>query len=179
MVIYIPYLLNELGIHAPRLAGLLSALGSSVLIVASLVYPLVSARINGHHLLALAFCIGAAGCLIMTFAMNWQVVAVGNVIMAAGIGLISPTTMDMVLDYSRSSIRGQATGMMMTGNYIGMFIAPVGIAQTMHMGLPLSQIYGLLALLFIVIGGLGGRIGWDTVPAVQIPGFCNEILERE
>lgn len=159
LVVQMPYVLKELGLHTPRLTGSLTALGSFLQIAVSLTFGFLGRRLSNRHLICLGFFLGAAGCAVLGIARAWEVVAIGMSLVAVGVGLLAPAIMDTVLGLCEPGMRGRATGMQMMATYIGLFTGPIGVTMIIRTGFSLQIVCLMLAAIFIVVELLANRVG--------------------
>lgn len=147
--VYATFLLKELGIHTPKLAGSLSAASSFTTVAAALIYPFVVRRLDARVLVVASFLLMAAGCGMMAVANGTAHVAAGLVLTAAGMGFFIPTTTEMLLQYSLPHRRGQATGLGMMSIYLGNFMVPFAMTATTRSGFTVGNGYSWLSAAYL------------------------------
>jgi MFS family permease len=148
--LYTAFLLKDLGVHTPSLAGSFSALGSFTTIAAALAFPLIIRVVSGRALVVLSFLLMAAGCAILSQAASVPMVAAGLVVTTVGMGTFIPTTTDMLLQYSLPQRRGRATGTALMCIYLGNFLVPFGMTAVTRAGFETSDGYMLLSVVFVI-----------------------------
>lgn len=150
LFVYSAFLLKEMGIHTPKLAGTLSGVAAFTTVAASLLFPLISRRLMGRTLMILSFLLMAAGCATLSGAGEATLVGVGLVLTALGMGLFIPASTDMLLHYCLPQHRGRATGIAMMALYLGNFVVPFSMTALTRSGSSISQGYVLLSAVYVV-----------------------------
>ena len=148
--VYSAFLLKELGLHTPNLAGALTGLAALSTVAASLAYPFIARVIEGRIAMVLSMVLMAAGCLVFSVADSAAGVSIGLVLTATGMGLFIPASTDMLLNYSLPQRRGSATGIAMMCIYLGNFLMPFGMTAVTRGGGSLGRGYMLLSLLYVL-----------------------------
>lgn len=150
LFVYSAFLLKELGIHTPKLAGTLSGAAAFTTVAASLLFPFISRRVSGRALMILSFLLMAAGCATLSGANDAALVGAGLVLTATGMGLFIPTSTDMLLHYCLPQHRGRATGIAMMALYLGNFVVPFSMTALTRSGSSIGQGYVLLSVVYVI-----------------------------
>jgi MFS family permease len=148
--VYAAFLQKELGIHTPKLAGALSALASFTTIAVALAFPFIIRWASVRVLVVASFGLLAAGCLVLAAADNVAGVTAGLVLAGTGMGLFTPTSTEMVLQYSLPQRRGRAVGLTLMSIYLGNFFVPFAMTTVTRNGFTVGDGYLWLSGLYVV-----------------------------
>jgi MFS family permease len=121
----LPFLLREIGIGDPGLAGLAMA---SVLIGTSgmsLFYPRLQARLGQPLLFLLGFGIKAAGYAAIGLTESLPLVFAGAVVAGLGLGIVMPALAVTLLNAAPEHVRGRVMGGNSTATMLGHFTSPL------------------------------------------------------
>ncbi|ABH00340.1 MULTISPECIES: MFS transporter [Rhodococcus] len=136
LVIFLPLRLHGLGVTAPILFALFTATASAAASLVGFSYPQFRARLSDPALLSLSVTLWAAGFLVMGGFDEVLIVGVGAALFGAGMGLAFPAVAVLVGDSAPESLRGRATSLIGTTNFLGQFLSPIMLG-------PLVAAYGV------------------------------------
>ncbi|MEV5432632.1 MFS transporter [Streptomyces sp. NPDC052701] len=158
--VQVPFLVED-HFHAGSVAsGAVIAVQTLTTGLVSLRFAAVRRLAGEHGLVATAFgCIGA-GYLVLWLAPHVAVLALGTLVMGAGLGVLMPTLNSWVLDEAPPEVRSRYAGFLTTALFLGQFLAPL-VTQPMVRGLGIQPMFGVIAVgaLLVAAGYLAGGRG--------------------
>ena len=159
--VQLPFLLaRDLGLEAPRLAGIAIGMATVVSSLASLGYARLGSRRAFGTVLAFGGAAMAAGFALIAAADGFAPVLGGMCLVGGGMGAVMPTLSTTMLALVPESRRGRMAGMLTSAIFTGQFASPL-ISQ------PLGAAFGTLQPVFGLFAGL---IAGLAVLALVLPG---------
>jgi MFS family permease len=157
----IPFLLRELGVASPSLAGAAVAAMTG----ASIPVGLMFGRIRGvagspYPLFAATFGLMAAGYAIIASASGLAIIIAGAAIAGLGMGALMPNLTTMLMAAVPPASRGKAAGILTTAVFGGQFLSPL-VSSPLAERIGLSTVFWLFAGALAVAGlvlGIAGRL---------------------
>ena len=150
------FLLRDMGVDRPILAGVAVAAGTLSGVVSSLTYGRVRRSLSAAMIYVVAFSIMAVGLfLIGTATSYWQIIA-GTAVQGFGIGFVMPNGMVWLMSRVPADMRGRASGFVTMAVYMGQFLSPLVAGPTTALvGLPLTYV--------AAAGVMTAMAGWMAV----------------
>ncbi len=111
----------------------------------------VSQRMTHRRLIPFAAGVGAAGTLVLSLAVSMTMMRIGLFIFGAGFGLFAPTGINMITTVVRRDDWQKALSINELSPHAGMILAPLLVAAFRPV-LPWRWVFGMLAILFVVVG---------------------------
>jgi MFS family permease len=147
------YLLDDLGVTAPGMIGLATAIASAATVAGAIVFARM--RRSPDRTLPAVFAVCAAGFAVIAFAGHPAVLIAGAVINCFGTGMLLPSLLTIAMSRLEYADRGRGTGLWTATFFMGQFLCPlVLLALSGPLG-GLATAVGLLGLVAIgVAGGL-------------------------
>jgi MFS family permease len=147
------FLLRELGVERPMLAGVAVASGTLTGVFSALAYGRLRARLSAPMVFVVAF-----GCMTIGFgcigaASSYAMVLVGTAINGFGIGFVMPNGMVWLMSRVPPEMRGRASGLVTMSVFVGQFLSPLASG-------PLSVWIGLSATYLVAAGAMLAMTLW-------------------
>ena len=163
--VQLPFLLaRDLGLEAPRLAGIAIGVTTAVSSMASLGYArLGSGRAFGTVLAAGGAAL-AAGFALIAAADGFALVLAGMVLVGGGMGFIMPALSTTMLALVPESRRGRMAGLLTSAIFTGQFVSPL-VSQPLGAALgALQPVFGLFAALIAGLAAVALLLAGRVIP---------------
>nr|WP_314576786.1 MFS transporter [uncultured Pseudomonas sp.] len=141
------YLLNLLGVEAPRQIGMTMGGNQLGVLLGALSFRLIGSA-RPARLLLLAFALAGTGGLLMAAAGSHRTISMAVFINGLGIGLMLPTLITRIMALVNFNQRGRASGYFTAAIFAGEFISPL-VVLMMTQG-----VSSALPTALAIIGGL-------------------------
>lgn len=154
------FLLNQLGLYSPAVAGSLSAANSAAVFVGALAFRFIL-RFGYSVVFAVGFIFCGSGMLIFSDSHAQTSLLIGSSISGFGIGILLVSLINWVLMAMPENMRGTGTGGFSACILIGQFISPLVILLLRADGLSLSSAiysFGLFVIVISILGYLAPRM---------------------
>jgi MFS family permease len=121
----LPFLLRDLGVNSPSVAGLVVATGTFTMVAMALLYGRIGTRLRPMTIYAQIFGFTAIGFTVIGLAPSLPVVFIGSAIAGLGYGWLFPVNNILIMDRSTPATRGRAAGFHTTSIFLGQFLSPL------------------------------------------------------
>lgn len=121
----LPFLLRDLGISAPSVAGLIIGAGNLTMIAMALIYTRFGTRFGPYTIYAMIFATTGIGYALIAMAPSWPLVVAGAALSGAGYGWLFPVNNIILMERASEAVRGRAAGFHTTSIFLGQFLSPV------------------------------------------------------
>jgi MFS family permease len=121
----LPFLLRDLGVNSPSVAGLAVATGTFTMVAMALLYGRLGAHLKPMTIYAVIFGFTAVGFTIIGLAPSLPVVFLGSAISGLGYGWLFPVNNILIMERSTAATRGRAAGFHTTTIFFGQFLSPL------------------------------------------------------
>ncbi|MGV9169540.1 MAG: MFS transporter [Promethearchaeia archaeon] len=150
-VIYIPEIINELGITSSFQVSLFLAVMGLAGGTTATQYNWVRERVSYHNMVPVIFLLWTVGFSFASFGASIWTYILSVILFGIGQGLAFPTIMLWVGDLVPSSFHGAFSSYLSTFGYLGQFLSPIVFAPVV-IWLGVDQVY--ITALLIALGGL-------------------------
>lgn len=123
--VQLPFLLREIGVERPALAGLAIATTSLTATLGSWWMPSLRRRAGTLRVYAAALALMGAGYALTGAFAHYAAVIAGAVVAGIGVGLFFPASNLAVLALAPPAVRGRLIGGLTTAIFLGQFLSPV------------------------------------------------------
>lgn len=146
----LPFLLTEIGIDSPTIAGISIAAATLAGAVASVNYQRIRARLSPIGIYALGFFLMFIGYVLIATGYGLVQILIGCLFVGLSLGSIMPNQSMWLMSAINPATRGRAAGVLTTFVFAGQFAGPLlaGFAAFM---LPIRGIFGLFAALLGIV----------------------------
>ncbi|WP_299579387.1 MFS transporter [uncultured Microbulbifer sp.] len=156
----LPFLLQELGIDTPSLAGIAIATSNLVGALASLtLYPRARDHLGKTGVFALGFAVMAFGMGLIAGAESLYAVMIATAIYGAGMGTLIPHIFATGLELAAPTLRGRISGALAASVFIGQFLSPL-VSQPWIDRFGLASGFSAASCALIVFAGLALTLHW-------------------
>lgn len=121
----LPFLLRELGVASPALAGIAVAVGALFMAICAAFYGRYGVRLKPADIYVMIFTLTAVGYAVVGFATSFTMVLVGAAIAGTGYGWLFPVNNIMLMERAAPPVRGRAAGFHTTMIFSGQFLSPL------------------------------------------------------
>ncbi|WP_319004698.1 MFS transporter [Microbulbifer variabilis] len=122
----LPFLLKEIGVDTPSLAGIAIAASNLMGALASLVfYPLARNHLGKSGVFILGFAVMACGMGLIAEANSFNAIMIATAIYGCGMGTLIPHIFATGLESATPNIRGRISGALTASVFIGQFLSPL------------------------------------------------------
>ena len=149
-VVFVPTILEQIGIANPRIIGLYFAVLGLSAGTTGLLYPRITSERPYVLLVIVAFALWIASFAITFFFQTSLMIAFGLAVFGVGFGIIAPTVMVWVGEIGPPTHRGTISSYLGTFGYLGQFLSPILLAPVVMIGQPKDVFLagGLICVLF-------------------------------
>jgi predicted MFS family arabinose efflux permease len=168
------FLLNQLGVMAPAVIGLVSAANQGAVLVGSLVFRLVI-RFGYAMVFLGAFILAGAGLILVGVGDSQSSLLVGGIINGFGCGLLLVALLNWAMGTLPVAVRGRGTGGFIACLFFGEFLSPLAVLALRHGGFTLAASIGLCGCVMVAcaVAGLAAPLFSGTsrpVPHLELSG---------
>lgn len=143
--VQVPFLVEDQFHSTSVVSGAVIAVQTLTTGVVSLRFARIRRLTGERSLVAVAFgCIGI-GCLVLFMAPNVAVLAVGTLVIGAGLGILMPNLSNWVINTAPPEARGRYAGFLTTALFLGQFLAPI-VTQPVVNALDIQPLFLVIAL---------------------------------
>lgn len=140
----LPFLLRDIGVADPSLAGAAIAVSTFCSAVTSMRFGRLRSHLSAAALFGIAFALMGAGYAIIAVAPNYPLAVAGLAVSGIGLGLSMPNLSLSLLAHAPEHLRGRLVGGLTTGIFLGQFLSPA-ISQPLAAGVGLSGMFAVVA----------------------------------
>ncbi len=123
--VQLPFLLREIGVERPVLAGIAIAMTSLSAALGSWWLPALRRRTGTLRVYAAAFALMGAGYVLTGAFAHYAAVVAGAFVAGIGVGLFFPASNIAVLGLAPPAVRGRVVGGLTTAIFLGQFASPI------------------------------------------------------
>ncbi len=123
--VQLPFLLREIGAPGPSTAALTIACSSLTSAVIAALYGRIRQVLSGRTAVTLTFLLLGAGLTTVGSAASLPVIVGGMILSGAGVGLLFPSLVGLILEGAAPHIRGRATSGLTMAVFLAQFLSPV------------------------------------------------------
>ncbi|MFC1870974.1 MFS transporter [Chloroflexota bacterium] len=145
IVVFIPKLVEQLGIVSPFYIGILISTSALAAGMTSLVYGRIKAKLSNKAIVVVIMAFWVIGFITMSQAFSVWAVVVSIALYGIGMGMMMPTVAIWAGELVPASFRGRITSYLATFGFVGQFLSPIIMS-------PLALFLGL-SNMFLVIAG--------------------------
>jgi len=126
--VQLPFLLLEIGAPEPSTAALTIACASLTSAVVASLYGRIRQVLSGRASITLTFLLVGAGLTVVGSAAGLPAVVGGMILSGAGLGLMFPALVGLILEDAAPHIRGRASSGLTMAVFLAQFLSPVVMA---------------------------------------------------
>jgi len=142
----LPFLLTEIGIDSPTLAGIAIAAVTLAGAIASVNFQKIRSRLSPIGIYALGFILMCAGYVLIATGYSLAQILIGGLFVGLGLGSIMPNQNMWLMSAVDPETRGRAAGVLTTFVFAGQFAGPL-FASIAALLTSQRGIFGLFAVL--------------------------------
>ncbi|QFT56262.1 MFS transporter [Microbulbifer sp. THAF38] len=156
----LPFLLKEIGVDAPSLAGIAIAASNLMGALASLVfYPLARNHLGKSGVFVLGFAVMACGMGLIAEADSFNAIMIATAIYGCGMGTLIPHIFASGLESATPNIRGRISGALAASVFIGQFLSPL-ISQPWIERFGLASSFSAASTVLLFLATLALLLHW-------------------
>ncbi|MFC1908947.1 MFS transporter [Chloroflexota bacterium] len=144
IVVFMPKLVEQLGIVSPFYIGILISTSSLAAGITSLVYGRIKAKLSYKAIVVVVMALWVIGFITMSQAFYVWVVGLSITLYGIGLGMMMPTVAIWVGELVPASFRGRITSYLATFGFVGQFLSPI-ILNPVALFLGLNNMFLVLA----------------------------------
>jgi MFS family permease len=152
-VVFVPTLLEQVGMANPRVIGLFFGVLGLAAGIAGLLYRRIKANRSYGLMVVTSLVLWNVSFFITFFSQAPIAVAVGVAVFGVGFGIMTPTVMVWIGDIGPATHRGTISSNLGTFGYLGQFLSPILFAPVLRIGQPrdVFLVAGLICALFCLV----------------------------